>query len=399
MTSIYYIAVAMVAALIFNRIVKKVRLPNVTGYLVAGLVMGPYGLKLISADAVDTMSVILTVALGFIAFSIGGEFKLENIKRIGRSVLVITVFQSLGASVLVGLTLIVFGFSVPLAITLGSIAAATAPAATLMVVRQYKAKGPLTNMLLPVVALDDAIGLVVFSVCLSIAHVMTDGSGFSAAETFLTPLREISLSLLAGAAIGVALSLSLKVFHSSANRICLVVCAVFLGTALAGMYDLSSLLVCMSIGGAMANMAPDYANVLEINDKWTPPLFLLFFVISGAQLDIKVLPSVGLLGVLYILSRAAGKYLGAFCGASAMKAGRNMRNYLGIMLLPQAGVAIGMSQLVIMALPQYGEQIRAVVLCATIVYELMGPLATKFALIKAGEIKKYQPQKQAVYKT
>ena len=395
MTSIYYIAVAMIAALIFNRIAKKVRLPNVTGYLVAGLIIGPYGLKLFPADAVDSVSVILSVALGFIAFSIGGEFKLENLKRIGGSVLVITVFQSLGASVMVALALVAFGFSLPLAITLGSIAAATAPAATLMVVRQYKAKGPLTEMLLPVVALDDAIGLVVFSVCLSIAHVMTDGSGFSAVSTFLVPLREICFSFLVGAAIGAALALSLKVFHSSANRVCLVVCAVFLGTALAGMYDLSSLLVCMSIGGAMANMAHDYAKLLEINDSWTPPLFLLFFVISGAQLDIKVLPSVGLLGVIYILSRAAGKYLGAFCGAAAMKAGRNMRNYLGIMLLPQAGVAIGMSQLVIAALPQYGEQIRAVVLCATIVYELLGPLATKFALIKTGEINKYQPQKQA----
>lgn len=386
MTTLLALGIAMAVALVFNRIVKKLHLPNVTGYLVGGLLIGPSILNLFPASALEGAQVIVTVALGFIAFSIGGEFKFSNIKKIGGSVLVITFCQALMAAAVVTAALLIFGFSMPLSLTLGAIATATAPAATLMVVRQYKARGPIVNILLPVVALDDAIGLIVFSVCLSVAQALSGSVDLSAAAMILQPLREIGLSLAIGIGLGLVLSLALRFFASRANRICLVVCAVFLGVALAEMLGLSSLLLCMCIGAVMANMFKDYEKVLEVNERWTPPLFLLFFVISGADIDLSVLSTVGLLGVVYILARSLGKYFGAFLGASIVRQEKPIRNYLGITLLPQAGVAIGMSQIAVAALPEYGPQIRAVVLSATVIYELVGPLLTKLVLTRAGEI-------------
>ena len=386
MTTLLALGIAMAVALVFNRLVKKLHLPNVTGYLVAGLLIGPSVFNLFPSAALEGAQVLVTVALGFIAFSIGGEFKFSSIKAIGGSVLVITFFQALMAAGAVTLALILFGFDLPLALTLGAIATATAPAATLMVVRQYKARGPIVNILLPVVALDDAIGLIVFSVCLSVAQALAGSAALSVNTMLLEPLREIGLSLAIGIGLGIALSLALRFFASRANRSCLVVCAVILGVALAEMLDLSSLLLCMCIGAVMANLFKDYEKILEVNERWTPPLFLLFFVISGADIDLSVLTTVGVLGAIYILARSLGKYFGAFLGSAIVHQDKHIRNYLGITLLPQAGVAIGMSQIVVAALPQYGAQIRAVVLSATVIYELIGPLLTKLVLTRAGEI-------------
>ncbi len=388
MNMLFAISMAMVFGLLFNRIVKKIGLPNVTGYLVAGLVIGPYVLGLFPKEAAEQSADITNIALGFIAFSIGGEFKMSSIKQIGGSVLTITFFQALAATIFVDIALIVAGFPVPLSITLGAIATATAPAATLMVVRQYRAKGPVTNILLPVVALDDAVGLVVFSVSLALAQVFASGAALTAEAMLVEPLIEIVGSLVIGGAIGLGLAFCLRFFKSNANRLCLVITVVFLGTALSGMLGLSSLLLSMATGAALANLRNDSEKVLEINDNWTQPLFLLFFVISGAELDVAVVPTVGLLGIIYIVMRSLGKYFGARIGATVVKADHNIRKYLGVALLPQAGVAIGMSQIVISALPQYGNEIRAVVLCATLVYELIGPLLTKMVLTKAGEIEK-----------
>lgn len=388
METLLYLALAMVFGLVFNRIVKRIGLPNVTGYLVAGLLIGPSILNIFPESSLDECAVISNVALGFIAFSIGGEFKLSTVKALGRSVLTITFCQALCATVLVDVCIIAFGYDVPLALVLGAIATATAPAATLMVVRQYHAHGKVTGMLLPVVAMDDAIGLVVFAVSLSVAEAMSSGVSATFTGMVLSPLLEIVESLACGAAIGLALSLAMKFFHSKTNRLCLVVCAVFLGAALADALGLSSLLLCMSIGAIMVNLRADYESLLDLNDGWTPPLFMLFFVISGAELDLSILPSIGVIGVVYLLARALGKYFGAFIGSVIAKADPNIRKYLGFALLPQAGVAIGMSQIVITALPEYGEEIRAIVLCATLVYELIGPLLTKIALTRAGEIEK-----------
>ncbi len=383
---LFYVAIAMVGGLVLSRLAKLAKLPNVTGYLIAGLIIGPCCLKLIPTDALSGLNVITNTALGFIAFSIGGEFKLSSIKAIGKNVIVITVFQALMAVALVDIVLCVCGFDVPLALTLGAIATATAPAATLMVVRQYKAKGELTNTLLPVVAMDDAIGLIVFSISIAIADTLSSGKEVNLYSMLVEPLIEIVLSLVIGCAIGLLVAFVLRFFHSKANKLCICIAAVVLGVSLAKSFGLSDLLLCMMIGATLVNVRNDALDLLDNTDRWTPPLFMLFFVISGAELDVTALPTIGLLGVIYIVVRALGKYLGAFLGASVVKAPEKIRKYLGITLLPQAGVAIGMAQIVLTELPQYGAKIQAVVLCATLIYELLGPLATKLALSKAGEI-------------
>ena len=279
--------------------------------------------------------------------------------------------------------------SVPRALLLGAIAAATAPAATLLVVRQYKAKGPVTDTLLPVTAFDDAIGLIIFSVCLALAVAFSSGKGISVQSVVLEPLREIGLSLATGGVMGAILALSMRFFRSNANRLSLMLAAVFACVALSEKWNLSSLLTCMTLGCALANLRHDSVRILEIVDGWTPAVFMLFFVFSGAELDFTILTSVGIIGVVYIAARSAGKYFGSYVGAAISKSDKNVKKYLGITLLPQAGVAIGMAQMVAASpdLPAaLQSQVVTVALFATLVYELIGPVLTKMALKKAGEI-------------
>lgn len=394
---------AMVAGLALTRVMKIFNLPNVTGYLIAGLLIGPnfwelvtggsFG-GLISEEGLRSFSVITSVALGFIAFSIGGEFKLATIKKLGGKIIVITLTQAVTTVAFVmAAMMFVRGDCenyVSRALLLGAIAAATAPAATLMVVRQYKAKGPVTETLLPVVAFDDAVGLIIFSVCFSLAEVFAVGGSVTAEKVILEPLREIGLSLAVGAALGALLGFMCRFFKSRDSRLMLMVCAVFLGVALSELLDLSSLLVCMMVGAVFANIRLDSIHILTHCEKWTPPIFMLFFVISGADLKLTVLPQVGLAGFIYVIVRAVGKYTGAFVGAAATHSERTVRDYLGLTLLPQAGVAIGMAQMVAASadLAVVSDQVVTVVLFATLIYELTGPIITKAALAGAGEIDK-----------
>ena len=394
MNNLFCLAAALGMGLLLSRVVKKLNLPDVTGFLIAGLIIGPYCLGVFSGESLEAVSDITAVALGFIAFSIGGEFKKENLKRVGMKAFIITVFQAMAAVILVDAALILAGFDIPLAITLGAIATATAPAATLMVVRQYKARGKMTNTLLSVVAMDDAIGLAVFSISLAIAQSLTSGAVPTVNTMLLQPLIEIVLSLLIGFAIGAIASICIRFFKSRANRLCITIASVLLGVALSNMLGLSSLLLCMSIGAAVVNLRSDAETILEGAERWTTPLFMLFFVISGAELDLTVLTSVGLLGLIYIVARSIGKYLGAYLGARIVKSEPSIQRYLGLTLLPQAGVAIGMAQIVMSKLPEYGAQIRAVVLCATLIYELVGPVLTRIALVKSGEIENMPKQKK-----
>ena len=395
------VGLAMVGGLALTRVMKLFNLPNVTGYLIAGLLIGPnlwnlltpgkFG-GLITAEGLSSLNVITTVALGFIAFSIGGEFKLSTIKKLGVKIIIITLVQAMTTVAVVMIAMMFIRGDCELyvsrALLLGAIAAATAPAATLMVVRQYKAKGPVTETLLPVVAFDDAVGLIIFSVCFSLAEVFAVGGSITAEKVILEPLREIGLSLLIGAALGALLSLMCRFFKSRDSRLMLMVCAVFLGVALSELLDLSSLLVCMMIGALFANMRADSIHILSHIEKWTPPVFMLFFVISGADLKLTILPQVGLAGFVYVIVRALGKYTGAFAGAAIVKSERTVRDYLGLTLLPQAGVAIGMAQMVAASadLAVVADQVVTVVLFATLVYELTGPILTKAALSAAGEI-------------
>ncbi|MPM32021.1 hypothetical protein SDC9_78579 [bioreactor metagenome] len=394
MSTIFYIAIAMIAGLLLTRVVKLVKLPNVTGFLIAGLLIGPYCFKLISVDMLGTLDILTTAALGFIAFSIGSEFKLAHIKAIGGKIILITVCEALGAVILVDVAVIAFGFPVPMALTMGAIAAATAPAATLLVVRQYRAKGELTSTLLPVVAMDDAIGLMAYAISVSVAKMIQNGDAFNVMTTIVDPLLEIVLSLAAGGVLGAVVAISNRFFQSKANRLSISIAAVLLGASLAQKFDLSPLLLCMAIGAVYVNLRNDAIQTLEHVDTWTPPLFMMFFVISGADLNVSMLPKLGLIGVLYIVARVIGKYFGAYLGCTISKTSPKIRKYLGFSLVPQAGVAIGVAQLAVRELPQYGASIQAVILCATLIYELIGPVLTKASLIKAGEIVVEKKQKQ-----
>lgn len=397
MINLLYLAVAMAGGLALSRVMKLVNLPNVTGYLIAGILIGPYAANIINKESIESLKIITTIALGFIAFSIGGEFKLTYLKKLGKSIVIITIVQALATVIIViAAMLLIPGESnvrIPRALLLGAIASATAPAATLLVVRQYKARGPVTDTLLPVTAFDDAVGLMIFSICFALAEVFAVGSALTVEAVLLNPLREIGLSLLVGGIMGAVLALMMKFFHSNANRLCLTLASVFACVALSELWELSSLLTCMMLGAVLANMRRDSLNILTLTDDWTPGLFMLFFVLSGAELDFSILATVGLAGIVYIVSRSLGKYGGAFLGAAISKADPNVRKYLGITLLPQAGVAIGMAQMVAASpsLTNVAPQVVTVALFATLVYELVGPILTKAALTKAGEIQK-QPK-------
>ena len=393
------LGLAMAAGLLSTRLMKLLNLPNVTGYLIIGLLLGPFVGHLFSEQAISDFSILSDIALGFIAFSIGCEFKLSSLKKIGGKVVIITLFQALLTAVVVALAVFAFSRDVALSLTLGAIATATAPAATLMVVRQYKAKGPVVDTLLPVVAFDDAIGLIVFSVLLSISKVVATNSSLTAEAILLAPLVEIFLSLAIGAALGTLLALVMRFFKSRANRLTLMITTVFLGVGLTKLfafidwYSLSSLLLCMMIGAVFANMRSDSNLVVEGVDRWTPPLFMFFFILSGAELDVRVIVTVGLIGVVYIVARSVGKYFGAYLGALSTKSDKNIRHYLGFALLPQAGVAIGMAKVVSEEMPSdIGVKIVTVVLCSVLFFELVGPIITKLALMRAGEIIK-EPKK------
>ncbi len=420
METLMPIGIAMTAGLLLSRVVKKLKLPAVTGYLIAGILVGPYCLGMlaqwldipwlgfVNEASVKNNSVLCDVALGFIAFAIGDEFRLASLKKIGKQATVIGIVQALVATVLVDAVLIGIHLAFPdvisveAAIVLGAVATATAPAATLMVVRQYKAKGKLTDILLPVVAIDDAVGLVVFAVSFGIAQSLNSGAGLDIASVLINPLLEVVLSLALGFAMGVLFSYAEKHFKSNSKRLTLSITFVIMSVALsmysrsfeiAGMeihVKFSSLLVCMMLGTVFCNMCDFSDEIMGKTDRWTAPLFLLFFVLSGAELDFGVFGNVSVIviGIVYILVRAAGKMLGAAVSAKATKCDPKIVKYLGITLLPQAGVALGMS-LIVANTPGFeavGAIVRNITLFAVLIYELVGPMLTKIALTKSGDI-------------
>ena len=409
------VSIALLAGLLMTRAFKPVKLPAVTAYLIAGVLIGPFcigalgidGLGFASLEEVEGLSVISEIALGFIAFSIGSEFRAKDLKKIGKQALVIGVFQALAAALLVDAALYGVHLLMPdvidqtQVITLGAIATATAPAATLMVVRQYKAKGSLTKLLLPIVALDDAVGLIVFAVSFGIAKGMLNGGTMDLISILVNPLVEIVVSLLLGTLMGWLLTHIEKLFNSNTNRLNMTIAAVALTAALSSQINLleihigpvhigtSSLLVCMMLGTIFCNICPLSEDLMTKSDKWTSPLFALFFVISGAELELGVFADLAIvgIGVVYILVRCAGKYLGAMWSAKATKCEPNICKYLGITLFPQAGVALGMCTIASAELGESGKLIRNITLFAILVYEIVGPLLTKWALTKSGDIK------------
>ena len=408
MSSLLSIAIAILAGLLMTRLVKPFKMPDVTAYLIAGVLIGPYclgalgipGLGFIGQDALHTLSLLSEVALGFIAFAIGNEFRVKDLKQTGRQAFIVGIAQALAAALLVDLALLGIHLAMPdkltasQAITLGAIATATAPAATLMVVKQYKAKGKVTKLLLPVVALDDAVGLVVFAVSFGIARTLQSGN-VDLISILLNPAIEIVLSLALGAILGWLLTQLEKLFHSNTNRLNLIIAFVFATVALSMMefhigpvhITFSSLLVCMMLGTAFCNLCPLSHDLMEKSDRWVSPLLALFFVVSGAELELNVFADLAIIGigVVYILFRSLGKYYGAFFSTKWAKCSPNVCKYLGITLLPQAGVALGMA-MTARQLGAEGDLIRNIVLFSVLIYELVGPMLTKMALTKSGDI-------------
>ena len=405
------IGIAMFAGLFLSRFTSKLNLPDVTSYLVAGVLVGPLclgrlgvpGLGFSSMEFVEEMGLLCDVALGFISFSIGSEFRISALRKTGRQATVIAIFQALMATLSVDLTLLglhlILGDRLPVStcIILGAIATATAPAATLMVINQYKAKGPLTDILLPIVALDDAVGLVVFAVSTGIARALISGS-VSLVSLLVNPLLEIIGALLLGAALGWVFSLVEKFFNSGSKRLSLAVAFVIICTALSKLHfqfesgleiGFSSLLVTMMCSCVFCNLCDFSEEIMYKCERWTAPVYVLFFVISGAELDLTVFGdlAVGGSGIAYIISRSAGKIFGANISARLTRCEPAICKYLGITLLPQAGVALGMS---VMVAAQFGEEgaiIRNIVLFSVLIYELVGPILTRMALTAAGDIK------------
>ena len=409
MESLLSVGVALIAGLALTRLFTRLKLPDVTAYLVAGVLIGPWvlgrlgvpGLGLSTAEEVDKLEFLSDIALGFIAFAIGSEFRLSKLKEIGRQAAVVGVVQGVMAALVVdaallGLHLVLKEkLPVPMALTLGAIATATAPAATLMVVRQYKAKGPVTDILLPVVALDDAVGLVVFAVSFGAARAMVEGSVDTLA-IFLAPLLEIVFSLALGTLLGLGLSWIERFFNSNKNRLTLMTGFVLLTVGLAklelplgGMeVGFSPLLTCMMLGTVFCNVCPLSEDLMEREERWTAPIYTIFFVLSGAALRFDVFADVTIVGVgvVYILTRCAGKFFGAWLSTTATHCDPMVRKWLGITLFPQAGVALGMC-LQATELGEQGILVRNIILFSVLVYELVGPALTKMALTKAGDIK------------
>ena len=435
--SLLAIAIALILGLLVTRLMKFIGLPNVTGYLIVGLIIGPYALGIISEDVLSGalwledglrhggLNIVSTVALGFIGFSIGVEFKLSHIREIGKSAITITFCQALAATLCVDAALLILHWIAPNvmntseAIILGAIATATAPAATLMVVRQYKAKGIVTGTLLPVVALDDAVGLIVFAISNSIALSIASGEQITILSILVWPLVEIIASLAIGVGLGALLSVVPRFFKSRDNRTIASIICVFASLGVCLLFEsmeekgwipfkLSDLLVCMMAGATFVNLRKEAAQMMEGTDRWTPVVLMLFFILSGAELNVRMFfenPLLIVCIVIYIITRCAGKYFGTMLGAAVTKSDKNVRNYLGITLFPQAGVAIGMAtmcknefskaaqnasllgnEVLSKELANVGANIVTITMCAVLIYELVGPVLTKWALGRAGEI-------------
>lgn len=403
------LSIALLAGLLLSRLAKKLKLPAVTAYLIAGVLIGPFALGSFGIDGIGITSeqikglgLISDLALGFIAFAMGNEFRISQLKKIGKQAAIIGVFQAIFTTIVVDCLLIGLHFlmpdklSLPAAIVLASVATATAPAATLMVVKQYKAKGPVTDVLLPVVALDDAVGLVVFAISFGIAKSIGSGS-VDVLSVILEPLLEVVLSLALGFVMGLLFTLCERFFHSRSKRMAVSVTFVMMTVAISSLkfeigsihIGFSSLLACMMLGTVFCNICEVSEELMDRADRWTAPILILFFVVSGAELELSVFKdiSVVIIGLVYIIARSIGKYYGAGISAKMSKCEPSIVKYLGITLLPQAGVALGMAMKAVDLGPD-GTIVRNITLFAVLIYEILGPFLTKIALTKAGDIKK-----------
>lgn len=389
MDVILKLGILLVVGILGGRVAERLALPNVTGYLVAGLLLGPSLFNIITPEDAGSFAAINEVALAAIAFSIGSEFIIKDMKKLGKSIIIISTAQVIGAVLFVfGMMYFVFGQDFVFSLVIASMSAATAPAATIMVIRQYKTYGPLTKTILPVVAIDDAMGIMIFGIAMSIAHISIGTLDQSFWQMVSWPFIEIIGSLLLGFIIGIVLTGVAKKSKSKEELLSISLAAIALSVGLANFLNLSALLTCMMLGGTLVNLMKKSKRVFDSINEFTPPVYLLFFTLAGASLDLKVLAQVGLLGLGYIVARAGGKIVGATIGARAVDADPMVQKYLGFTLLPQGGISIGLSIIVANQLPQYSAAITTVIMFSVFVYEISGPIFAKMALNKAGEFGK-----------
>ncbi|MBR3645339.1 MAG: cation:proton antiporter [Lachnospiraceae bacterium] len=390
-----YLTLALFLCLIAGKIVKQFKLPNVTGYIImglaAGIVFGFGPIKHffghdIASEMVTKFDIVKDLATGFIAFSIGSEFDLKYIKKLGKAPVVIACLESLGAVVFVAAGIYLVTGNVQLALIMGAIAAATDPAATILVAKQYHANGPVTRTLIPVVAIDDATALMSYGICVAMARAL---SGQFTLTTLMAPVKEIFGSLIFGFIMGLIFTLLIKLYTGRGNRLTITIAMVSLCISIShiAVLDFSPLLVCMAMSITIVNISHNWEPVFELMDRMTPPIFMMFFFVTGAGMDVSIIPTIGVIGAVYIIVRVVGKMTGAYLGGHLSKADENVQKYLGIGLIPQAGVAIGLAMMCGSVVPEYAAKITAVVVCGTIIYELVGPILTKIMLTKIGEIK------------
>ncbi len=384
----FYVALMLLIGSLFGRVAAMIKLPTVTGYIFGGLLIGPSFFHIMPETVIDNMEIISEIALAFISFTIGLSFKASYLRRVGLTPLIIAAIESTLAAVLVAGSLMLIGSDTAFSLIMGAIAAATAPTSILLVMKEYSAKGPVSEMLKSVAALDDATALILFGFCSTAVRIMvnTSGESINVLSSIFQPILSVFIALAVGAAVGFAMKYPLKYTKTSGQKLGLLIAFVFLSSSISVGFGVSELLSAMMTGTVLTNISSDAPQMGEFSDRITPPIFILFFVLAGAQLDIHIIPTVGLIGIMYIIFRVVGKFSGAYIGALLTHSPKVVRNYLGFMLLPQAGVGIGLIAISAGILPEYADQIRTVVLSATLLYEFSGPVITKLVLRKTGEI-------------
>lgn len=381
------LGIAILAGLVGGKIANKLKLPSVSGYIVAGLLLGPSLVGVFSGEDIDSLGIINDIALAAIAFGIGNEFLISDMEKVGKDAFIITLAEVLGAVLMVFLVMFfVFRQSFVFSLIIASMSAATAPAGLVMVINELKADGPLVRTILPVAAFDDALGIMVFGVAISIAKTLSAGGSFSILKIVGSPLLEIIGSVLLGLIIGIIMTYFASKAKGEDQLLMTTAGFILLGTGLAKFFNVSELLTCMVMGGAVVNSTNRYKRIFSTVNKFTPPINLLFFTLAGASIDISILGTVGLLGIGYIVARGLGKGVGATLGARAVDADETVVKYLGMSLLTQGGISIGLSMNVRNQMPELGDSIVTVILFSVLIFEILGPILTKIAITKAGEV-------------
>lgn len=387
MDLLFKLGILTLVGIIGGRVANYFKLPNVSGYIVAGLLIGPSFINLINSTDIKSLNIINEIALAAIAFTIGNEFLLKDLKKVGKDILLITVAEVLGAFIIVFLVMyFILGQTIVFSIIIASMSAATAPAGIVMVVRELRANGPLTKTILPIVAIDDALGIMVFGVCISLGKIFSGVADYSIIQIIMSPLIEIIGSILLGFIIGMVMTYVVKKARHNEELLIMTIGFILLSAGTANFFNISPLLTCMMVGATLVNLKQNAHRVFNSINEFTPPINLLFFTIAGVSLNIKVLFSVGILGIGYIIARATGKYIGATLGAKAVGAEDKIVKYLGMSLLTQGGISIGLSMVVRKELPQLSDAIITVILFSVLVYEIIGPILAKIAITKAGEV-------------